>query len=115
MTCTAMSGSGARTGMMLIRPVTLQTPQGRHRARTGCIGAAAGSATPGSAARRFASITRRATGTTSSVFALPGLLSFWFFTFLLFAGVRGRSPWPRQFFCVPTTPGPVPGIPARLR
>ena len=85
MTCTAMSGSGARTGLEIIHPAMLPILRGLHRARAGCIAAVAGTTTPGTAVRRIVrrySPGFRAAATWAS--ASPGHLSFWFLTFLPF-------------------------------
>jgi len=66
MICTGTSGNGVRIFMVIILTEHLRIPQDPQQALTGCFAAAAGTTTPGTAARRAATGARPATGTTSS-------------------------------------------------
>jgi len=87
--------SGARTGKVDIPRGALLTLKALRQARTGFAAAAAGTTSPGTAARPIAAAAPRATGASASVFALPGHIRFWFFTFSLFGG-EGKARTPQE-------------------
>jgi len=63
MTCTAMSGNGARTGLENILQVLLPIQPVHRAVLAGWYAAAAGSTTPGSVGQRIGTATRPAAGT----------------------------------------------------
>jgi hypothetical protein len=96
MTCTGTCMSGARIGMATILQVMLLIRPGHHLGPAGCIAAAAGTATSGTADQPVATTTCRASGSTTWAFALPGPRSFWIFTFLFFVKAKARRKRAKQ-------------------
>jgi len=89
MICMAMSGSGARTGFGIIPQARLPTRKALHLANTLYCGAAAGTATPGTAVRPIATGTPRTAATTLPASGLPGVFSYTLY--LYFLGARANA------------------------